>query len=88
MGDREYVDLLIVDIEVGLEVVECAPYEALEGNLVEFHCGGRDVIGTVVKRMHCEKDAEEYDFLSEIHTIHQAEKVWRRTWSREIAENG
>lgn len=87
MGDREYVDLLIVDIETGLEVVECPPYEALEGNLIEFYCGNSVITGTVIRRMHCEKGGEEYAFMNEINTIYEAKNIWRCTWSRENAEN-
>lgn len=87
MDDKKTINLLIVDISVADTVVECPPYEADVGDLVEFTYGDRDVIGTVSRKIISWKDSEEYEFLSTVVNIRKAKNIWRKGWSAADAEN-
>ena len=87
MSEKQIIDLLIVDISVADVIVECPPYEADVGDLVEFTYDDREVVGTVVRKIISWKDSEEYSFLSTVITIYKAENIWRKGWSAADAEN-
>lgn len=86
MDMTQTVNLLVVDICVAEVVVECPPYEADVGDLVEFAYDGRDIIGTVTKKIISWKDSEEYAFISTVITMYEAKRVWRKAWDVTNAE--
>lgn len=90
--EKEYVDLLIVDVgrqlgESELYVVETPSHEAYEGDLVEFEVADRTVLGTVIDKMWCGKGENAHRCIGYLNPILPAKKIYKAMWTKESAQN-
>lgn len=82
MEEKQYLDLLIVDVNDKPYVVKAPSNKASHGDLVEFELKpGVTLMGSVEDHVWCQEDDDTFRCFGYMTPIYPAKKVYREVWA-------